>query len=145
MRVETQTKRGVAARVHPMVDLQSMAALMQRAGFALPVVDAEKQVIHYKKLRTLLRDIKNAGEGLTLTQRPPYAGKKFWDDVADDYRVHFADADGLLRATFEIIYAIGWAPAETQPQPLRPGSAKTRLADALGSNEIPLPDPARPH
>jgi hypothetical protein len=80
-----------------------------------------------------------------LSQRPPYAGKTFWNDVADDYRARYADADGLLRATVEIIYAIGWAPADTQQKPLRPGSAKTRLADALGSDEISLADPARPH
>jgi SAM-dependent methyltransferase len=145
IRVETQLKSGAASRVHPMVDLQTMAGLMQRAGFALPVVDAERQQIFYRGLRVLLRDIKNAGEGLALQERPPYPGKTFWDAVEKDYLARHADADGLLAASIEIIFAIGWGPSAAQPQPLKPGSAQNRLADALGSSETSLPDRAKPH
>lgn len=138
-------KNRASARVHPMIDLQTFSALMQRAGFALPVVDAEKQVIYYRALHTLLRDIKAVGEGMALVQTPPYPGKNFWNDVETDYRARHVSDDGLLEATIEIISAIGWAPADTQQQPLKPGSAKTRLADALGSDEIALPEKTRPH
>src|SRR5262249_27503250 len=84
MRVES-AKAGATSRVHPMIDLQNFAALMQRAGFALPVVDAVRQNILYQNVRTLLRDIKEAGEGLALAQRPPYPGKNFWADIEADY------------------------------------------------------------
>jgi SAM-dependent methyltransferase len=140
------SRGGVAARVHPTVDLQTFAGLMQRAGFALPVVDAEIKPVFYRQLKTLLRDIKNAGEGLSLRERvKTFVGKKFWTGIEADYRARHASDDNLLRASIEIIYAIGWGPSDAQPKPLRPGSAQNRLADALGSSEISLSDPARPH
>jgi len=139
MRVEAATKGGAAARVHPMIDLQTMAALMQRAGFALPVVDAERKEVFYQKLPIMLRDIKNAGEGMKLQNTPPYAGKKFWDAVAADYAQHHVDSEGLLKMTIEIIHAIGWGPSDTQQKPLKPGSAQNRLSDALGTTESKLP------
>lgn len=143
--MRTPSRGGIAARIHPMVDLQTFAGLMQRAGFALPVVDCELKMIHYRALRTLLRDIKNAGEGLSLAERTKnFAGKDFWQRVEDTYRSTHGE-DGLLRASFEVIYAIGWGPSDAQQKPLRPGSAQNRLADALGGSEISLPDPARPH
>lgn len=138
-RTEVALTGGAAPRVHPMVDLQMMSGLMQRAGFALPVVDADIRTIYYKKLRTLLKDIKASGEGLALAHRSRrFVGKTFWDAVETDYRAHHAEPDGLLRASFEAIYAIGWAPAEGQQKPLKPGSAKTRLADALGTTETKI-------
>lgn len=144
MRVESRTGK-TSPRVHPMIDLQTFAGLMQRAGFTLPVADAEIKIVHYRALKTLLRDIKRMGEGLSLSARSrAYVGKHFWNDVEADYKATHADADGLLRASIEIIYAIGWGPAATQQQPLKPGAAQHRLADALGGTEISLPDRATP-
>jgi SAM-dependent methyltransferase len=146
MQADARRLSGAAMRVHPMVDLQTFAGLMQRAGFALPVVDSDIKTVFYRRLETLLHDIKASGEGMALLERPkPFTGKTYWRDAEADYRARFSDADGLLRASFEIIYGIGWGPAATQQQPLRPGSAKTRLADALGSVETALPDRAKPH
>lgn len=145
MRVESQLSGGAGMRVHPVVDLQTFAGLMQRAGFALPVSDSEVRTIYYRQFKTLLRDIKAAGEGLALIDRPrPYPGRHFWPAVEADYKAHHMEADGLLRASFEVIYAIGWGPAESQPKPLRPGSAKHSMAEALGGIEGALPDKARP-
>lgn len=144
-RVEVKLRGGASPRIHPMIDLQTMAGLMQRAGFALPVVDSEIETIFYKNLKTLLKDIKNAGEGLALLSRnKKFVGRDFWNDVENDYKIHHADDDGLLKASIEIIYAIGWGPSHAQQQPLKPGSAKHRLADALDSTEQPLPDSAKP-
>ncbi len=145
MRVAASDPRGAAPRVHPMIDLQTWAGLMQRAGFALPVVDAERVPVFYRTLDALLRDIKKSGEGARQNAPSPYAGRAFWPAVAADYAARHSDSDGLLRATVEILYAIGWGPAEAQQQPLRPGSAQNRLADVLGGTETPLPDKARPH
>lgn len=139
MRVESKIKGGAASRVHPMIDLQTFAGLLQRAGFALPVADAEKKEIFYKNFPDMLRDIKNSGEGMALENKPPYPGKDFWDAVEADYRAHHADREGLLKMTIEIIHAIGWGPADTQQKPLKPGSATGRLADALGTSETRLP------
>lgn len=139
MRVETKLKSGAAPRVHPMIDLQTFAGLMQRAGFALPVADAEKKEIFYEKFPVMLRDIKNSGEGMTLANASPYPGKTFWNEVEADYRAHHLDHDGLLRMTVEIIHGIGWGPADSQQKPLKPGSATGRLADVLGTSETKLP------
>lgn len=141
---ETEIRGGAAPRVHPMVDLITWAALLQRAGFALPVADSEIEVVNYRKLGTLLRDLKSSG-GLRLTSRDSrYVGRHFWAQVEDMYRSRFGDTSlgdsgGLLPASFEILYGIGWGPADTQQKPLRPGSAQNRLADALGTTETPLP------
>lgn len=139
MRVESTLKQRGVSRVHPMIDLQTLAGLMQRAGFALPVADAERKEVYYYKLRTLLTDIRDAGEGMKLADAPPYAGKNFWDAVEADYKAHHVDKDGLMRMTIEIIHAIGWGPADTQQRPLKPGSAQARMADALGAVETRLP------
>jgi SAM-dependent methyltransferase len=143
--VEVAMFGGAAPRVHPMIDLPTISALMQRAGFALPVVDTDLRVIFYKKLRTLLKDIKASGEGLALAQRSrKYMGRDFWDGVEAYYKARHAEADGLLRASIEVLYAIGWAPADSQQKPLKPGQAKNRLADALGTIEGALPDKPKP-
>ncbi|MCB1538650.1 MAG: methyltransferase domain-containing protein [Alphaproteobacteria bacterium] len=131
MRVEAAGGKGAAARMHPTIDLQSWAALLQRAGFALPVADTEAKTIFYKDFKRMLRDIKNSGEGLRLAQSPPYPGHDFWDAVAADYQERHQTPDGLLPARIEILFGIGWGPAESQQKPQRPGTAQQRLADAL--------------
>lgn len=138
-RVELKRRGGASPRIHPMIDLQNWAALLQRAGFALPVADAEIMPVSYTSLQTLLRDLKDAG-GLRLIQKDKsFVGKDFWRDVEFDYHNRHATKDGHLDASIEILYGIGWGPSATQQQPLRPGSAENRLADALGAQEKPLP------
>ncbi|MBU6235307.1 MAG: methyltransferase domain-containing protein [Alphaproteobacteria bacterium] len=144
-RTEAAMFGGAAARVHPMVDLPTMAGLMQRAGYALPVVDSELKTIFYRQLKTLLHDIRASGEGLALAARSKkYLGKGFWEAVEADYKAAHSAPDGLLEASIEVLFATGWAPAESQQKPLKPGSAEKRLADALGTVETPLPDRSRP-
>ena len=139
MRVETRLHGGAAPRVHPMIDLQTMSGLMQRAGFALPVVDADIKTIYYKNINRLFDDIKASGESIRLAHRSKrYVGKTFWREVEKDYQDHHAEPDGLLRATIEVLYAIGWGPADSQQKPLKPGSAQNRLADALGTKETKI-------
>ena len=138
-RVEMDRRAGLSPRIHPMIDLQTWAALMQRAGFALPVADSEIVPVSYRSLQTLLRDLKAEG-GLRLSQKDEtFVGKDFWRDVECDYFNHHRAKDGHLDASFEILYGIGWGPSATQQQPLRPGSAEKRLADALGTTESKLP------
>lgn len=144
-RVETSLRGGAAARVHPMVDLPTLAGLMQRAGYALPVVDTMLKKIYYKQFNTLLKDIKASGEGLALQSRSRgYVGRGFWPAVEADYRAHYSAPDGLLEASIEILFACGWGPAATQQKPLKPGTAQHRLAEALGTTEGSLPDKSCP-
>jgi NADH dehydrogenase [ubiquinone] 1 alpha subcomplex assembly factor 5 len=119
--------------------------LMQRAGFALPVVDSEIVTVTYQDLRGLLADLRGMGESNAVAARSrAFSGKKLWREAGRLYREKFAESDGRLPATFEIIFLIGWAPHESQQKPLRPGSAQKSLAEALGTNEIGTGEKARP-
>ena len=121
-----------------MADLRDTGALLQRAGFALPVADSSKLTVRYPDLATLVRDLRGMGEtnALAARNRKP-ATRALFAETERLYRAHFAD-DTHLIATFELVFLTGWAPADSQPQPLRPGSAKTRLSDALGVPETKL-------
>lgn len=133
---ETRLKGGVTPRVMPFADKQQMGALLQRAGFALPVVDSDIIEVTYNSLHDLLYDVRGMGESNVVSDRPlACPGKGFFQEVEKTYREHFADPQGKLTARFEIIYLIGWAPHATQQQPLRPGSAESSLAEALGTQE----------
>jgi NADH dehydrogenase [ubiquinone] 1 alpha subcomplex assembly factor 5 len=122
-----------------------MGALLQRAGFALPVVDSEKVTVTYKDIFALMADLRGMGENNALAARSrAYAGRQLWREAGNIYREKFAEADGRLHATFEIIFAIGWSPHESQQKPLRPGSAQKSLAEALGTSEIGAGEKARP-
>lgn len=137
MRTETELKGGVSPRVLPFADKQQMGALLQRAGFALPVVDCDIITVTYPDLQALADDLRGMGEGNIISDRPKtYPGRAFFERARDIYHEDFSDADGRLEATFEIIYLIGWAPHDSQQQPLRPGSAENNLADALGATEV---------
>lgn len=138
---ESEITGRVAAHFHPALLLPDLAALMQRAGFALPVVDLESVVARYSNLMAVLHDIKAMGESNCLYQR----------DQRPLRRDVIARAEELARAAqpkdserltiqFDILFATGWAPHESQPKALRPGSAQHRLADVLGTTEISLPD-----
>ncbi|TDK34596.1 methyltransferase domain-containing protein [Rhizobium deserti] len=131
---EAELTGGASPRVIPFLDVRDAGALLQRAGFALPVVDAENYTVRYDSLFPLMRDIRAMGMGNPLVGRSRLPMKRrFFVRAAELYAERYSDPDGRIRATFSIIYASGWAPHESQQQPLKPGSAKVRLADALRS------------
>jgi hypothetical protein len=124
-----------ASRVSPFADGFDGAALLQRAGLALPVADVDRVTVRYPDLFALIRDLRAMGEtnGLAGPLRPLTRG--IVGRAADLYAERFAGADGRIPATFEIVHLAGWAPHESQQKPLPRGSAKMRLADALGVRE----------
>jgi len=134
---ESEIEGGISPRVAPFADIRELGALLQRAGFALPVVDSEKVVVRYDSVFGLMRDLR--GMGATNVQherrRTPLR-RATLERMAAIYAERFADADRRVRATFEIVWLSGWAPHESQPKPLKPGSAAQRLADALGTTEM---------
>lgn len=136
MQTEIRLRGGASPHVAPFADKQQIGALMQRARFALPVVDSETVTATYETLGKLLDDIRGMGEGNGLKERGATLGKSFLAEAEALYRERFADPDGRIRATFEVIFLIGWAPHGSQPKPLRPGSATKRLSEALGTKEI---------
>lgn len=140
---EMDLKGGMSPRVFPFADKQELGALLQRAGFALPVVDSEIITVTYDNMFKLLADIRGMGESNIIAARDKrYVGKDFFLKAAQHYAENFADnhegADGRIVASFEIIFLIGWAPHESQQKPLQPGSAKERLADVLNAKETVL-------
>ncbi|TCK16693.1 methyltransferase family protein [Ancylobacter aquaticus] len=138
---ESDTLGGISPRVAPFVDLRDLGGLLQRAGLALPVTDVDRVVVRYGDPLALLHDLRRMGGANPLTdrRRAPLL-KKTLIRLFEVYAERFADPDGRLRATFEIVWLSGWAPHESQQKPLRPGSAKTRLADALNVPEGRLKD-----
>ena len=138
---ESEIEGGVSPRVAPFADVREMGALLQRAGFALPVVDSDRVTVRYRTVLDLMRDLRRMGATNVLHERRRAPLKRATlQRLAEIYAQRFADADGRLRATFDIVWLSGWAPHENQQKPLRPGSATHRLADALGSREIPAGD-----
>ena len=110
---------------------------MQRAGFALPVTDTDRVIVRYDSAFGLMRDLRRMGATNALLDRRRTPLKRATlMRMAEIYAQRFADSDGRLRATFEIVWLSGWAPHPDQQQPLKPGSARARLADALGTREI---------
>lgn len=133
---EAELTGGASPRVIPFADVRDIGGLLQRAGFALPVVDAETYTVRYDSLFPLMRDLRAMGMANPLKgrSRKPL-GRSFFLRAAEIYAERYSDPDGRIRATFSIIYVSGWAPHESQQQPLKPGSAKVRLADALKNLE----------
>jgi SAM-dependent methyltransferase len=138
---EAEVCGGLSPRVLPMGEIRDLGALLQRAGFALPVADSIPLTVTYANAVALMHDLRAMGETNALAARhravPP---RRLFSEAASRYGAAFPAPGGRVRATFEIIALTGWAPAASQPRPLRPGSAGTRLADALGTVETPLPD-----
>jgi SAM-dependent methyltransferase len=134
---ESDIEGGVSPRVAPFADLRDLGALLQRAGFALPVTDVDRVTVRYDSVFGLMHDLRRMGatNALLARRRTPLKRATLMR-MAEIYAERFADDDGRVRATFEIIWLSGWAPHPDQQQPLRPGSAKARLADALGTREI---------
>lgn len=130
---------GLSPRVAPMAAIRDLGALMQRAGLALPVADSVPLAVSYRSARHLMHDLRAMGETNALTGRLRHPTRRGVFARTDTlYAEHYADGDGRVRATFELMVLTGWAPHPGQPQPLRPGSATARLADALHTAEIGL-------
>jgi SAM-dependent methyltransferase len=134
---ESEVEGGASPRVAPFADLRELGALLQRAGFALPVTDVDRVTVRYGTAFDLVRDLRRMGatNALVARRRTPLR-RATLSRMAEIYAERFADPDGRLRATFDIAWLSGWAPHPDQQKPLQPGSAKTRLADALGTREI---------
>lgn len=127
---EAEISGGASPRVSPFVDVREAGGLLQRAGFALPVADADSFTLRYESMFSLCADLRAMGATNALLSRRP-ASKRVFLRAAEIYAENYSDADGRVRASFEIIWLAGWAPHESQQKPLKPGSAQTRLADAL--------------
>lgn len=142
---EEEVSGGASPRVAPFADVRDLGGLLQRAGFNLPVADTERTVVRYRQFETLISDLRAAGETNVLASR---ARKPLRRDVLAAslarYKTNHAEDDGRLRATFDIAYLTGWTPHESQQKPLTPGSAKARLADALGTTEQKTGDTTNP-
>lgn len=134
---EAEVEGGLSMRVAPMAEIRDLGALLQRAGYAMPVADSEKLTVTYRTPLHLMRELRAMGETNILAgrRRQPLR-RATLRRACEIYAEHFGTPDGRVRATFEIVFLTGWAPGPDQPQPLRPGSAKARLADALGTQEI---------
>jgi SAM-dependent methyltransferase len=141
---ESDIEGGVSPRVAPFADLRDLGALLQRAGFALPVTDVDRVTVRYDSVFGLMHDLRRMGAtNVLLARRRTPLKRATLQRMAEIYAERFADDDGRLRATFEIVWLSGWAPHPDQQQPLKPGSAKARLADALGTREISTGEKAR--
>jgi SAM-dependent methyltransferase len=140
---EAEIEGGISPRVAPFADLRDLGALLQRAGFALPVADVDRLVVRYDDVFALMADLRRMGATNVLAERRRLPLRRATlMRMAAIYAERFADNDGRLRATFDIVWLSGWAPHESQQQPLRPGSARMRLADALQTKEVPTGEKA---
>ena len=129
---EAELEGGVSPRVAPFADLRDVGALLQRAGFALPVTDVDRIVARYDSAFALMADLRRMGATNILVERRRTPTRRATMlRMAQIYGERFADPDGRIRATFDVIWLSGWAPHESQQQPLQPGSAKASLADAV--------------
>lgn len=136
LQAETEISRGASPRVAPMAGVRDYGSLLQRAGFALPVVDRVKSIVTYKSCKKLMHDLRAMAETNCLaSRRLNFTCRRLFECTEEIYRDLFSDNDGKLMATFELLFLTGWVPSKNQPQPLRPGSAANRLADALQTVE----------
>lgn len=141
---ESRVEGGISPRVAPMGDIRDLGDLLARAGLALPVADSDDLQVTYESPLALMRDLRAMGETNAMADRRKTCFRR--DTLAtaiSHYEDQFGDGSGRVLATFEMIFLSGWAPHESQPRPLRPGSAKTRLSDALGTEEHRAPGSPR--
>ena len=141
LRAESEITGGAEMRVSPFADTLDMSGLLQRAGLALPVSDRDRLTVRYDTIFDILRDIQAAGETLAPSapgRRP--LSKRVLIRAGEIYAEEFADPDGRLRVTLDLVWMTGWAPHASQPKPLRPGSARASLAEAVGSKETSAGD-----
>ncbi len=134
---ESVVEGGVSPRVAPFADVRQLGGLLQRAGFALPVADSDRLTVRYDSPLALMHDLRRMGATNMLSERRRVPlRRETLTQALQNYTDNFSDADRRVRATFEIVWLSGWAPHASQQQPLKPGSAKQRLADALNVREI---------
>ena len=142
---EAEETGGASPRVSPFADVRDAGSLLQRAGFALPVVDSDVLTVTYPGALALMRDLRAMGESNAVIERTRAMTRRgVLLRAAAIYERLFADASGRIPATFQILTLTAWAPHESQPKPLRPGSAAARLAEALGTVEQPAGDQVKP-
>lgn len=133
MRAEMELRGGVSPHISPFLDVRDAGSLMQRAGFALPVASAETITVTYANAFSLMKDLKSMAEQNSLTKRfKGLTRPELFTRCAELYHQEYANVDGRIPATFEILYLQGWVPHESQQKPLKPGSATMPLKDALG-------------
>jgi SAM-dependent methyltransferase len=141
LEAEAQVYGGASPRVAPFADVRDLGGLLQRAGFALPVVDSDSFRVRYPSALSLMLELRAMGAGnVLLDRRRLPVGRRLLRLVEDIYAERFMDPDGRIRATFEMLVMTAWAPHESQQKPLQPGSASVRLADALGVTELRVHD-----
>ena len=140
---EAEVEGGISPRVAPMGEVRDLGGLLQRAGFALPVADVDRVHVAYETPFSLMRDLRAMGEANALRERrKTFTRRETVFRMAEIYAEAFGREDGRVAATFDLVFLTGWAPDESQQKPLRPGSAKARLADALGVKERPAGEKA---
>ncbi len=139
-RAEIELEGGMSPRIAPFTDMRDAGGLLQRAGFAMPVTDYETLTVTYPSIFRLMQELRDMGESNSLSHRHRhFSRRQTLLRAAEIYHEQFGAPENRIRASFDIIYLTGWAPAPDQPKPLRPGSARMRLADALGTRETVLP------
>jgi SAM-dependent methyltransferase len=140
---EIETRGGASPRVAPFAEVRSLGRLLSRAGFALPVADVERTIVRYGDIARLFADLRSLGEANAIVERSRNVlSRRTLSALTQQYETRFSE-NGKLRATFDIVYLTAWAPHESQQKPLKPGSAKMRLAEALGVAEKPAGE--KPH
>jgi NADH dehydrogenase [ubiquinone] 1 alpha subcomplex assembly factor 5 len=142
LQAEAEADAGASPRISPFAELRDAAALLQRASFALPVADIDRITVSYPDALSLMRDLRGMGESnvLRARRRKPLRRQTLLR-AAEIYHQRHRRGDGKVVATFDVLFLTGWAPDASQPRPLRPGSAKTRLAEALGTEEHKTGEP----
>lgn len=135
---ESEVSGGAAMRVDPLTDIRDAGGLLQRAGYALPVVDRDDVTVRYDSPLNLIGDLRKMGANGQLNDRSPALNRDTIAKLLSIYSDRYADPDGRVRATFSLISMSGWVPHESQQKPLKPGSAKVRIADALKVDEVKL-------
>ncbi|MFD2206889.1 methyltransferase domain-containing protein [Kiloniella antarctica] len=139
MEAEMEVEGGVSPRVSPLIDVRDAGALLQRAGFALPVADYDRIEVSYASAFELMKELRGMGETNAIhNRRKTFTRRETLLKAAQIYQERFQDKEGRITATFDIIYLAGWAPHSSQQQPLRPGTATSRLADFLETNETKI-------
>lgn len=139
MEAEIEARGGYGPRIAPFAESPDLIELLKRIGYAMPVVDSDRVSVSYEHPMRLLADLRRMGETNVLIERPRKGlNKAILTRMCELYAERFSDAEGRVTATFEIVTLSGWKPHESQQKPLRPGSAKMRLADALGVRENKL-------
>lgn len=133
LEAEAMVEGGASPRVSPFADVRTLGGLMQRAGFALPLVDVDTLTVSYADAFALMRDLRGMGEtNAHVGRRKSFSRRQTLKAMAEAYRERFGGADGRIPATFQVIYLTGWAPHDSQPKPLKPGSAQMSLTEVLG-------------